>query len=94
MPSLGGVFCAERTPEHQFLYQEGEEAVFWSDAAECAEVCLRLLNDDARRTEIGRRGRVRCLRNGTMNEQILAHIISEVPPVRTKDDFAHNLREQ
>ena len=97
VPSLGGVFCAERTREHQFLYQEGEEAAFWSDAAECAEVCLRLLNDDARRTEIGRRGRVRCLRNGTMNEQIMAHIISEVPPVppvRTKDDFAHNSREQ
>ena len=27
---LGTVFCAERTPEHQYLYCEGEEAVFWS----------------------------------------------------------------
>ena len=79
VPSLGAVFCAERTSEHQFLYREGEEAVFWSDAAECAEVCLLLLADDTLRTEIGRRGRERCLRNGTMNEQVLARVLSEIP---------------
>ena len=78
VPSLGGLFCAERTPEHQHLYCEGEEAVFWSDAAECASVCLRLLADDALRREIARRGRERCLRNGTMNEQILSLVLSRV----------------
>ena len=79
VPSLGAVFCAERTSEHQFLYCEGEEAIFWSDAAECAAVCLRLLAADGWRAEIGRRGRERCLRNGTMNEQVLARVLSEIP---------------
>lgn len=79
VPSLGAVFCAERTSEHLFLYREGEEAVFWSDAAECAEVCLRLLADDALRADIARRGRERCLRNGTLNEQVIAHVLSEIP---------------
>lgn len=77
VPSLGTVLCAERTPEHQYLYCEGEEAVFWSDAAECADACLKLLANDSLRREIARRGRERCLRNGTMNEQILSHVLSE-----------------
>ena len=78
VPSLGGLFCAERTSEHQFLYREGTEAVFWADAAECAEACLRLLADDDRRREIARRGRERCLRNGTMNEQVLSYVLSQL----------------
>ena len=81
VPSLGGLLCGERTTEHQALYCEGEEAVFWADAKECAEVCLRLLADEGRRLEIARRGRERCLKNGTLNEPILAKILSEVPTV-------------
>ena len=75
VPSLGTVFCAERTSEHRYLYCEGEEAAFWSDAAECADVCQRLLADDGLRLDMGRRGRERCLRNGTMNEQIISQIL-------------------
>ena len=78
VPALGAVFCAERTPEHQFLYCEGEEAVFWADAAECADACLRLLANEGLRREIARRGRERCLRNATMNEPSLRHILSEI----------------
>ena len=78
VPSLGAVFCAERTTEHQHLYCEGEEAIFWSDAEECSDACLKLLANDNLRREMARRGRERCLRNGTMNEQVMAHVISEV----------------
>ena len=78
VPSLEGLFCAERTPEHQFLYCEGEEAVFWSDADGCADACLRMLAEEGKRLEIARRGRERCLRNGTMNEQILIHVLSQL----------------
>ena len=83
VPSLGTVFCAERTLEHQHLYYEGEEAVFWSDVAECADACLKLLTNDGLRVEIARRGRERCLRNGTMNEQIMAYVVSQVPGMET-----------
>ena len=75
VPSLGTVFCAERTSEHRHLYREDEEAVFWSDAAECAVVCRDILADDGLRLDMGRRGRERCLRNGTMNEQIISQIL-------------------
>ena len=77
VPSLGAVFCAERTTEHQHLYCEGEEAIFWSDAEECSDACLKLLANDNLRREMARRGRERCLRNGTMNEQVMARIISQ-----------------
>jgi spore maturation protein CgeB len=79
VPYLGGLLCAERTPEHQTLYCEGEEAVFWADAEECAALCLKLLADEPRRREIARRGQVRCIENGTLNEPIMAKIIAEVP---------------
>ncbi|MGA9668238.1 MAG: glycosyltransferase, partial [Terracidiphilus sp.] len=42
IPSLGGVFCAERTREHIELYNEDEEAVFWSSPEECALKCNSL----------------------------------------------------
>ena len=78
VPYLGGLLCAERTTEHLKLYCEGEEAVFWADADECAAVCLKLLADEPRRQEIARRGQARCIENGTLNEPIMAHILSEI----------------
>jgi spore maturation protein CgeB len=76
IPHLGGVFCSERTPEHLALYQENLEAVFWSDADECAYKCKRLLNDEHWRKEVGRRGHLRSIRNGLTNEAIMKNIIS------------------
>ena len=78
IPALGALLCAERTSEHLALYQEGEEAIFWSDAEECAAVCESLLRDDVRRNEISRRGHERALRNNLFNEPILASIIKDV----------------
>jgi len=78
IPHLGGVFCAERTREHLALYEEDLEAVFWSDADECADKCKRLLNDEHWRKEVGRRGHLRSLRNGLTNEVIMKHIVFRV----------------
>ena len=78
IPGLGGLLCAERTSEHLALYEEGEEAVFWEDAEECAELCKTLLSDEPRRREIARRGHERALRNNLFNEPVLAGILSEV----------------
>jgi spore maturation protein CgeB len=78
IPQLGGVLCAERTSEHLALYQEDVEAVFWSDAEECAEKCRRLLNDEAWRSRVARAGQLRSARNGTRNEATMTRIISQV----------------
>ncbi|MCH8181053.1 MAG: glycosyltransferase family 1 protein [Proteobacteria bacterium] len=63
IPYAGGLLCAERTSEHTALYREGEEAVFWRDAAECAQVCRELLADPARIGRIKAAGHARVLAN-------------------------------
>lgn len=75
IPSLGGLLCAERTQEHLALYRDGEEAVFWSDAAECARVCRALLDDEPRRLAIAAAGHRRCLENGHTSENLIRNVI-------------------
>lgn len=78
VPSLGGLLCAERTTEHQSLYVENEEAVFWRDADECAAVCLSLLQDDGRRQQLAVAGQKRFVNSGYANEPVLKKILQEV----------------
>lgn len=75
VPSLGSLLCAERTSEHQFLYLEGEEAVFWNSARECADLCLDLLSDEPRRQAMARRGQDRFRSSGYANERVLSHLL-------------------
>lgn len=75
IPALGGLLCAERTVEHQALYQEDVEAVFCSSAAECAAKCLALLGDPQRRAAIARAGRAKVGRNRNYNEAVVAKVI-------------------
>ncbi len=76
IPHLGGVLCAERTPEHLNLYREDEEAVFWNGPEECAEKCRRLLGEPEWRELIAKNGRAKSIENRTMNEAIMANAIS------------------
>jgi spore maturation protein CgeB len=75
IPHLGGMLCAERTPEHAALYREGAEAVFWSTPEECAQKCRQLLDDTEWRCGMAMRGRKRCLANRTTNEYVLNDIL-------------------
>jgi hypothetical protein len=70
IPSLGGLFCAERTREHIALYREDEEAVFWSDPEECASKCRALLSNDSWRESVARKGHERYLKNGWTNMRV------------------------
>lgn len=78
IPSIGSLLLAERTTEHQELYRDGEEAVFWSDATECAEHCLRLLRNEARIRAIAAAGRARAIANGHFNEKVAAQVLTAV----------------
>lgn len=75
IPALGSVLCAKRTAEHEALYKEDEEAVFWATPEECAEKCRRLLGDERHRTQIAQSGHQRYLRNGNRNELLVTKII-------------------
>ena len=75
IPFIGTAFCAERTSEHTQMFREGEEAVFWSDAGECAAACLSLLEDEDKRQRMieAARSKVESLALG--NEAVCARIL-------------------
>jgi hypothetical protein len=78
VPFAGGLFCAERTTEHQEIYQEGKEAVFWADAAECANICKKLLQDDPLRESIRLAGMQKVRALGVGNEDICRKVLKEI----------------
>jgi len=76
IPFMGGaVFCAERTPVHQALYREGEEAFFWEDPRECAEICLKLWGEPETCRSVSAAGREKVMRMGLSNDEVLAGIL-------------------
>jgi spore maturation protein CgeB len=77
VPYAGGLLCAKRTVEHSALYVENEEAVFWSDAEECASHCLRLLRDN-KREEVRLSGMRKVRSIGAGNEDICRKIMEEL----------------
>lgn len=83
IPALGSLLCAERTPEHQAMYLEGREAVFWSDAAECARLCLQLLADEPHRAAVAQAGQRRVHANRDFNEPMLETVLSALGVVAT-----------
>ncbi len=76
IPALGGLLCAERTSEHLAMYEEGTEALFWSDAAECAAVCMQALADEPRRRRIAAAGQARNIANRIRNENVMSEILT------------------
>ena len=76
IPALAGLLCAQRTTEHTAMYTEGQEALFWKGADECAAVCRIALADDDRRRAIAKAGHQRVKQNGHYNETILASILA------------------
>jgi len=75
IPALGALLCAERTSEHLKMYREGEEALFWADANECAAMCRFALENEERRAAIAAAGHQRIRANGHYNEVILQSML-------------------
>ncbi|MDQ0511440.1 CgeB family protein [Ancylobacter amanitiformis] len=77
IPAMGILMCAERTSEHLQMYREGEEAVFWSSADECADICLGLLADPDRIARIAEAGHKRVQTNDTWTGRTMERIVRE-----------------
>lgn len=75
VPCVGSLLCAERTAEHLSLFREGEEAVFFNNAEECAQICGELLKDTKRREQIAENGRNRFLELDQTNDKVMTEII-------------------
>ena len=76
VPFIGGaVFCAERTPEHEKLLQDGAEAVFWSTPGECASRCAELLADEPRRARMAAAAQQRMKAWQLSNDEVVAAVL-------------------
>ncbi len=76
IPAIGTLLCAPRTTDHERLYEDAAEAVFFDDADGCADLCLGLLADPARRLAIAAAGHRRAMRNGHFNEALCGQILA------------------
>ena len=79
IPACGGLFCAERTSEHQLLYEDGVEAVFWDSVDECIALCKELLADAPRNHLIRTAGHHHILAAGFGNDDICRQILNLLP---------------
>jgi len=78
IPFVGSLFCAERTSEHADLFKENEEAVFWTNAEECAEKCRNLLNNEELINKISQNGRAKITQTKRGNEDVVRHILKSI----------------
>ncbi len=78
IPACRGLLCAERTSEHQLLFEHGCEALFWNSAPECIRLCNILL-DDIHENECIRAAGHRLVHHlGTSTEDVCCTILSSI----------------
>jgi hypothetical protein len=76
--ACGGLLLAEDTPGHREHFVDGEEAVFFRSATDCADKIKALLADEKARRRIAAAGRRRAERDGYGNDARIARILDYV----------------
>ncbi len=74
IPAMGTMLLAERTADHQALFDEGREAVFFDGGDELAAHIGRYLNDDGARARIAQAGQDKCHTAGYATAQQFTRI--------------------
>lgn len=78
IPGCAGALVAERTPMHESLFREGEEAIFFSNETECAEAIRKLLADSSHAENMGTAAYHRCVRDNHFLEERMRALLSEL----------------
>jgi len=78
IPACGGFMLAERTAEHQALFEEGVEAEFFGGVEEMVEKIHYYMQHKDERRAIARRGRLRCLRSRYSNDERVKEMLDLV----------------
>lgn len=81
IPACGAFLLAERTQEHQHLFEEGSEAEYFGSHAELLMKVRYYLRYEEERRSIAAAGRARCLSSGYSHEQALETMLAACQPV-------------
>jgi spore maturation protein CgeB len=85
IPACGTLMLAERTTDHQMLFEEDKEAVFFSSIEELVSKCHYYLNSESRRLRIAASGLNRCIKSGYSNYERAREMLALVDRVRRRD---------
>ncbi|MED9799911.1 MAG: glycosyltransferase [Prevotella sp.] len=78
IPACGSLLMAERTAEHERLFKDKEEAVFFSSDEELLELCQYYLTHEEERKRIAEAGRKRCIASGYSNEETIKRVLEKI----------------
>lgn len=78
IPACGSMLMAERTDEHQNLFKDREEAVFFSSNEELLNLCRFYLSHEDIRKNIAENGRKRCITSGYSNYNTIKNAIDVI----------------
>lgn len=78
IPACGSMLMAERTAEHELLFKDKEEAVFFSSDKELLELCRYYIAHEEERKRIAEAGRKRCITSGYSNEETIKKILMKI----------------
>ncbi len=78
IPACEGFMMAERTTEHEVLFEDGKEAVFFSGDDELLEKCKYYLKAEEERIQIAKMGRKRCIESGYSNEETFKKLLNRI----------------
>lgn len=71
VPAAGSVLLAERSSEHQLLFEEGVEALYWKTVTDCTELSQYMLTSESGLSAIRTAGHQRLAEFGIGNEDVL-----------------------
>ena len=84
IPACGGFMLAERTEEHQALFEENREAAYFSSDDELLEKARWYLVHETERVRIAQAGFRRCWTGGYTYERRLDQVLAYVAAGRAK----------